>query len=216
MKRNLISTLALISAAMLLTACGRNALPTTAYMAPAPIQIQQQAVPQELVVKFKPNVTRAAIDAFHSTYGTRTVKVLPGINVHVVALHPGVSQNNQLIQRVQRDQLVEFVEVNGRIELNPVITAKPIFSVATAVGYRDMLGQQMELKGLYLTSRSGAMIEVNGVRLSIVDTHGRVVHELPFIAPNSRIAVSGVIAPVQGFNLTENLGVRPLNVNALN
>jgi predicted small lipoprotein YifL len=128
MKRTVLtlSTLMMLTS---LTACGRSALPTSAMMPMASLQAQSMnQQPQELVVRFKTGMNRATLNEFHAKYGTRTVKVLPQINAHVLVMHESIGvQVTQVARYMQQDPMVAYVEVNGRVDLNPVITAKPIF-----------------------------------------------------------------------------------------
>jgi predicted small lipoprotein YifL/uncharacterized protein with GYD domain len=127
MKRTVLtlSTLMMLTS---LTACGRSALPTSVMMPMQAQSMSQTQQAQELVVRFKAGMSRAALNEFHAKYGTRTVKVLPQINAHVLAMHESIGvQVTQVARYMQQDPMVAYVEVNGRIDLNPVMTAKPIF-----------------------------------------------------------------------------------------
>lgn len=209
--QTLLTTAALLST---LTACGHTQMPVSASlpMNNLPVVSAQANAPlaarPSLLVKFKPGVSALAINEFHAKYGTHTLNVLPNINVHVIALDQAVGvQSRQLLSYVQRDRLVEYAELNGTMQLTQQTAVTP--------DYSKMVGQQVTITGIYTTSRSGAIIQTPQGALSIVDNQNRPLVQMPQMAPGRTIRISGVITPVDGFNLTQNLGVLPMQVSVL-
>ena len=68
-----------------------------------------EMVPGEILVKFK---SGADVRNIHAANGTRTLEVIPRINVHVVGLGPGVDPV-AAAERFNRNPNVEYAEVNG-------------------------------------------------------------------------------------------------------
>lgn len=214
MKKFSIQTL-LTTAAVLstLTACGQTQMPVSASLPlNLPAVSTQANIPMaarpSLLVKFKPGVSSKAINEFHAKYGTHTLNVLPNINVHVIALDQAVGlQSAQLLSYVQRDLLVEYAELNGTMQLTQQTAVTP--------DYSKMVGQQVTITGTYTTSRSGAIVQTPQGALSIVDNQNRPLVQMPQMAPGRAIRIIGVITPVNGFNMTQNLGVLPMQIKAL-
>jgi len=78
--------LILCTIAILLIACGPR--PT---LLPPPTW-EPEAAPSRFLVKFQPQVTRAEALAFHQAQGARLLRVIPGIEVHVVEAPEPVAQ----------------------------------------------------------------------------------------------------------------------------
>lgn len=72
---------------------------------------------QELLVKFKSSITSSSIQIFHAQHGVRTVRVIPGLNVHVMTVTNGRSMA-QVIAQVSKSPMVEYVEPNQGISIN--------------------------------------------------------------------------------------------------
>lgn len=76
--------------AILLIACG----PRPTLLPPA--TWEPEAAPSRFLVKFLPHVTRAEALAFHQAQGTRLLRVIPGIEVHVVEAPEPAAQAYEL------------------------------------------------------------------------------------------------------------------------
>lgn len=75
------------------------------------------AIQEELLVKFKSQVNASSIQIFHAQHGTRTLRVIPGVNVHVMSITSGKSIS-QVLAQVNKSPMVEYAEVNKPINLN--------------------------------------------------------------------------------------------------
>ncbi|PIW45645.1 hypothetical protein COW20_19225 [bacterium (Candidatus Blackallbacteria) CG13_big_fil_rev_8_21_14_2_50_49_14] len=122
-------TLTLATVALSLTACGHSALPTQ--MSQAPALVQSAQAPRQLVVKFKLNMSTAAVHEFNAKYGFRTLRVIPEINAQIVEVDSTVGLKlNQIIHYLQADPSVEYAEINGKMSAAPmpVMQVKPILN----------------------------------------------------------------------------------------
>ena len=72
---------------------------------------------QELLVKFKSQINPSSIQTFHAQYGLRTLRVIPGLNVHVMTVTNGRSMA-QVLAQVSKNPMVEYAEPNHGISLN--------------------------------------------------------------------------------------------------
>lgn len=72
----------------------------------------------ELLVRFKRSTKASSIRSFHSTYGTRTVKVLDKIGVHIVKVPTG-TKVTELLKQMKNDERIQFVEINKDVHINP-------------------------------------------------------------------------------------------------
>lgn len=72
---------------------------------------------EDLLVKFKAPVSASSVRTFHAQHGTRTVRVIPGVNVHVVSITSGRSMA-QVLEQMSQSPMVEYVEPNHSINLN--------------------------------------------------------------------------------------------------
>jgi hypothetical protein len=98
-----------------LTGCGQ-VMPSTVGSQSASFGARSGA-PQELLVKFKSAVNASSIQIFHAQHGTRTLRVIPGVNVHVMAVTSSRSLA-QVIAQVSKSPMVEYAEPNRAINLN--------------------------------------------------------------------------------------------------
>lgn len=67
-------------------------------------------VPDQVVVKFEPAATAAAVSALHAGLGARVVAQIPHLGVQLVAVSPG--QVGAVVSAYRRDPRVEFAEPN--------------------------------------------------------------------------------------------------------
>lgn len=74
-------------------------------------------VSQELLVKFKSPVNASSVQIFHAQHGTKTLRVIPGLNVHVMTV-VGTRSLSQVLAQVSKSPMVEYVELNKPITLN--------------------------------------------------------------------------------------------------
>lgn len=98
-----------------LTGCGQ-ALPSATSTGAKSFSARNTAQ-QELLVKFKSQIAPSSISTFHAQYGLRTLRVIPGLNVHVMAV-TGSRSFSQVLAQVSKSPLVEYAEANHGINLN--------------------------------------------------------------------------------------------------
>ena len=72
---------------------------------------------QELLVKFKSQINPSSIQTFHAQFGLRTLRVIPGLNVHVMTV-TGSRSMAQVLAQVSQHPMVEYAEPNQGIRLN--------------------------------------------------------------------------------------------------
>jgi len=164
---------------------------------------------KEILVKFKKGLMKQGINEFEAKYGLKTVKVLPATNIHVMKNKTGI-KNNQLLSYIQNDPSVLYAEINQEIAFGPDYNIVPVFNILS--NYENMIGKTVSIRGTYFSSRSGAIIETNKGKLSIVDLDGSVLTRIFNLKDGSKILLSGVIKEVKGFNLTNNLGILPISI----
>lgn len=100
------------------TACGQISSPVqTQPQTTAPkIKVQRQDIykAQEIIVKFKGQLTRHQTRDFHAKYGLHTVNFMPQIGTHVMILSPDVRLSvEQVVSYLNQDPNVAYAEVNG-------------------------------------------------------------------------------------------------------
>lgn len=98
-----------------LSGCGQM-LPLTP-TAPSQSLGARNVAQQELLVKFKSVINAHSIQTFHAQHGTRTLRVIPGLNVHVMV----VTQNrplNQVLSQITQNPMVEYAEINRPVTLS--------------------------------------------------------------------------------------------------
>lgn len=79
-------------------------------------------VSEDLLVKFKSQVNASSVQTFHAQHGTRTVRVIPGLNVHVVSVVSKQRSLNQVLTMMSQSPMVEYAEPNRPISLNDDLT----------------------------------------------------------------------------------------------
>ena len=77
----------------------------------------RNAAQQELLVKFKSPVNASSVQIFHAQHGTRTLRVIAGLNVHVMTVTDGRSIS-QVLAQVSQSPMVEYAEINQAISIN--------------------------------------------------------------------------------------------------
>ena len=159
-------------------------------------------------------MTKNQVSSFHSKYGTKTVKVLPVINVHVIEMASVGLQANQAVKYINNDPSVLYAETNNVIGLSPEEIG-PIYTIQNTFDLNEMIGKKMDLQGVYQSSKSGAVIQTQSGKLSIVDVDGTVVVKLPNTSNGTRIAISGLVKQVKGFNQTEGIGIMPISMKKI-
>ncbi len=207
----------LVSLATSINACGRTQMidmPVPADNAPQYVAFHEQSpIESQLLIKFKSGITKSAIEEFNSKYGTRTVKVIPGINVYLVEIVLGI-QASKLVKYLENEPLVKYAEVNHSINLNPDQLTEPVYTIMNS-DYSSMIGKKINIEGVYHSSRSGAVLQTGNSKLSVVDLDGTVLTKLAKINEGTKVMVSGVIKQVNGFNVTNNLGVMPVDIKKI-
>ena len=73
---------------------------------------------REILVKFK-KVHTTFINAFNQRYNTQIVKIIPELNIYVLAI-PANKTVTEMVQIMSKDPLVEYVEPNQGIYVNPI------------------------------------------------------------------------------------------------
>ncbi|GIW21312.1 MAG: hypothetical protein KatS3mg068_0319 [Candidatus Sericytochromatia bacterium] len=164
---------------------------------------------KEILVKFKKGLTKANINEFQAKYGLRTVKVLPASNIHVMKNEIGM-KNEQILGYIQNDPMVLYAEINREISFGPDYNIVPVFNILS--NYQNMIGKTISVKGIYFSSRSGAIIETSNGKLSIVDLDSSVLPRITNLKDGSKISITGVVKEVKGFNLTNNIGILPVSI----
>jgi len=164
---------------------------------------------KEILVKFKKGFTKASISEFQAKYGLKTVKVLPASNVHVMKNEVGM-RNEQILNYIQNDPSVLYAEINQEISFGPDYNIVPVFNILN--NYENMIGKTISVKGVYFSSRSGAIIETNNGKLSVIDIDGTVLPRITNMKDNTKVSLSGVVKEVRGFNMTNNLGIFPVSI----
>jgi len=97
-----------------LTGCGQ-ALPSTASSSSDSLSARS-GTQQELLVKFKSAVNASSIQVFHAQHGTRTLRVIPGLNVHVMTVSSSRSVS-QVLAQMSKSPMIEYVELNQAVSL---------------------------------------------------------------------------------------------------
>ncbi len=207
----------LVSIATSINACGRTEMvnmQAPVEIAPQYAALHEQAPTEnQLLVKFKSGITKSAIEEFNSKYGTKTLKVIPGINVYLIEITLGI-RASQLVKYLENDKNVKYAEVNTVVNYNPDSEVNPVYTIMNS-NIGTMIGKKVDIKGVYHTTRSGAVIQTENEKLSVVDLDGTVLAKLPKINEGTQLIVSGVVKQVNGFNVTNNIGVMPVEVKKI-
>lgn len=211
----IFTTVCLVTIASALNACGTT---ETQIIQPEMIPQYQSSMinemPQsakQILVKFKNTLTKSQVGDFHSKYGTKTVKVLPVINVHVIEMATMDLHAAQAVKFINNDPSVLYAETNNVIGLTPEEIG-PIYSIQNSSNLSEMVGKKMSFQGVYQSSRSGSVLQTTSGKVSIVDVDGTVVTKLPNTTNGTRISISGVVKKVKGFNQTEGIGIMPITM----
>lgn len=209
---NIFTAICLVSLTANLNACGKVEMPVMPDTQFTATNLDQAPVSNQVLIKFKSGLTKNNIESFHSKYGTKILRIIPGINVYVVET-PVDIRAEQLVRFLENDPMVKYAEVNTAIQLNPDAEVNPVYTINPVINYEKMIGKQLDINGVYKSSRSGAIISTKDGNLSIVDLDGTVVINLPGMAESSKVIITGIIKKVKGFNLTNNVGIMPVSFN---
>lgn len=124
------------SGAILLSACGRGEMPSTAYRS-LPTQVRAQSVatkaPVQLIVRFNKNVSRTALQAFNQKYQLQTINYLPQIDAYIMTPKAPIASQAALqamVGSMQQEPVAALVELNAEIQVapvNPEMSISPIF-----------------------------------------------------------------------------------------
>ncbi len=126
-----LTILPIITAALLLTACGQSTSMPASVTAPALVQrYQAPAANAQVLVRFRPEATRTALGQFNSRYGLRISHFNSQLNVYVMDVVNPRANLNSMISAMSRDAAVIFAEINQEIKVSPVVDmqVKPIFN----------------------------------------------------------------------------------------
>ena len=80
---------------------------------------EKQPAMSEILVKFKGVTSQAVFQDFHARYGARMVNVIPGINVYLMRLDPGINLDKTL-EVLAKDPRVEYAEPNRTYSIHPL------------------------------------------------------------------------------------------------
>lgn len=137
MMRNLFTATTILSATFLLTACGRTQLPTSPYRSmPVSVRAQSsvQQAPVQLIVRFRKDVTRTALQEFNKKYQLQTVNYLPQLDAYMMVLRAPVTSQaalSAMVNNMQNEAVTTLVEVNHEMAVSPVrpeMSISPIIS----------------------------------------------------------------------------------------
>ncbi|PKL77251.1 MAG: hypothetical protein CVV27_06135 [Candidatus Melainabacteria bacterium HGW-Melainabacteria-1] len=136
MMRKLMATTLILSSALALSACGRTQIPSaTFHSLPRTVntQVAKQA-PVQLIVRFRKDASRTALQAFSHKYQLQTLNYLPQIDAYIMTLRAplaGQAQLQAMLGRMQQESVAALVEINHEIQVAPVnydMTISPIFN----------------------------------------------------------------------------------------
>ncbi|MFN4150039.1 MAG: S8 family serine peptidase [Candidatus Sericytochromatia bacterium] len=211
-----LSVVTLFALSLSMTACGRTEIVT---VAPEMVAPQQYAINQnvnvletedQILVKFKNNTTKSSIKEFNSKYGMKIVKTIPVVNVHVMQQDgPGIKAE-QLVKYLSKDPMVKYAEINNVVSYSPDQLSTPVYTIQSGMDFNKMTGEKVEIYGTYYSSRSGAYIETQYGKISVVDIDGTVLAKVGELKNGSSVSVSGIVKNVKGMNLTKGIGIMPI------
>jgi hypothetical protein len=217
--KKLLSVICLLSLSTGIYGCGKVNLPVNAglnlnntsynYTTSSLNNVAQGQ--KQLLIKFKEGVSDGYIQSFHSKYGTKTIKVISQLGVHVVSI-PNGTDSNKMIDIIKKDPLISYVEINNSVSIDPIV---PKYTILSSDNYTQSIGKQVEISGVYKPSRSGAIIYTDSAKISVVDKDGVVLTTISNVREGSKVSITGVIKQVKGFNLTNNIGIIPISLKTI-
>lgn len=89
---------------------------SSASPAPSPAVKRGQYIEGEMLVRFKPGVTKDQIEALNRSHGVRVLGFIEGIGVYKLGLPPGKTVP-EMIERYRTSPLVEYAEPNHRVQI---------------------------------------------------------------------------------------------------
>lgn len=106
-----------------LTGCGQmlpSATPssTASLKASNMVRFTEGQSTQEILVKFKTSINASSIQTFQARHGLRTLRVIPGLNVHVMTATTTRLPLDQLLVQMNADPLVEYAEINRSVTVS--------------------------------------------------------------------------------------------------
>lgn len=212
----ILSVVTLFALSLSMTACGKTEIVTVAPEMVAPQQIianqniNTLETPDQILVKFKNNTTKSSIREFQSKYGMKVVKTISTVNVHVMEQDgPGVKVE-QLVKYLSKDPMVKYAEINNTLNYTPDQLSTPVYTIQSGMDLKNMKGEKVELYGTYYSTRSGAYIETQYGKVSVVDVDGTVLAKVGELKNGSSVSVSGIIKNTKGMNLTNGIGIMPI------
>lgn len=124
MIRKFFATALILSTAISLSACGRAQLPTASYTTlPRTVKAQAQNAPVQLIVRFRPDASRMAMQSFNQKYQLQTVSYIANLNAYVMTLRNPVSSQaalKSMVSSMQQEGVATLVEVNHEMQAGPV------------------------------------------------------------------------------------------------
>lgn len=73
--------------------------------------------PAEVLVKFKATMRAQELSAFRTTFGTRNVGYIAGIDVYVEEVAASRQPIEQVVAAMNASPLVEYAELNGEVRI---------------------------------------------------------------------------------------------------
>ncbi|MEB3205617.1 MAG: hypothetical protein VKP57_13075 [Candidatus Sericytochromatia bacterium] len=117
-------SVAIATLSFVLAGCG-NTMPvqapaSTSSKVSANAMFQPQIGTGEILVKFAPRVSMAAVQQFQVTHRLRSRRVIEGIGVHVFEIVDGVGVLAKL-EEIRRSSLVSYAEPNQQVRVQPIL-----------------------------------------------------------------------------------------------
>lgn len=128
MKLNQMTTLMMSSLFVVaLSACGTQ---PQMMQVRQPVRVQSQMqtpATQQILVRFRDQLTRARAAEFSAKYGINIRQYLPALNVYVVEVSAELGlRPDKVVSFLQQDPMVAHAEVNLQVQVKPVVTEMQI------------------------------------------------------------------------------------------
>lgn len=163
----------------------------------------------QVLVRFKDTYKEADINKFITDFNLKKVKVLSGLNLHVLEV-PKNMKPAQVVKKVEKVGIVKYVEENTQVDLT-----KAFSQTTEKLDYTKMLGKEITITGLYEANRAGAMFSNDNGAISLIDLDNRVILRLPNIKEGSNLKLTGIVRKIKGYNVTSDMGLLVINAEQL-
>lgn len=132
MIRQFTTLTATLSTALLLSACGNAQVPAVYRTQPTSVRAQAATpVSNQLIVRFRKNVTRMDLLNFNQKYSLQTLSYLPELDAYVMQVRTPISSQamTTMIGRMQQEPVAALVEYNHPVQATPVydVSIMPVF-----------------------------------------------------------------------------------------